>query len=137
MIDDYLKDKLKNLEPPKPHDFESDTFDEAKAKGDVNITITLEWNYDPEIARAEIEKLTTDIGYANYKWMAQSLYCWTDSDTCKDVFNWDVVKDKKKSQGVKYTAEGYRQLDVAEVPESLDGIVKSVYLNRLNPNVRT
>lgn len=115
---------------PKRYEFEPDPPEVYRAKGDVSIVITLTEGTDPALARTGLAGLTDNIGYSNYLWMSNSLYARTDAETCKQVFDWDVVKDERLESGVSHTAEGYRQLNAAEVPESLEGIVKSVRLNR-------
>ncbi len=126
---------IDNTEPPVQYEFDLDPKDVYESMGDVGIMVTLKWNTDPNVARAEIEKLTTNIGYVNYLWISSTFLCYTDADTCKDVFSWEVVKEEKREPGVSYTVEGYRQLNAAEVPEGLEDIVQSVALNRHNEGV--
>ena len=130
-----MKNSLINIGQPTRYEFEPDRPEEYMAKGDVSIIITLEEDVDPNAARSGIKSLTDNMGYFNYLWINNSLYAYTDPETCKQVFNWDVVKEESRESGVGYPREGYRQMNTADVPESLEGIVRSVNLNRHHPGV--
>lgn len=121
------KDKIK-------HEFTPDPIDVQLQKGDVFFLIGLKGivegcNVNPNDVRSRLEKNTSKISFVNYFWTASAMLCRTDKETYEELFKAELEYNLTKKGEHGYTPEGYRETKLAQVPDGLADIVKSINLN--------